>query len=87
MRAALLREYFGRSRFSKIYGFVIGIAMLGNIAGAPIAGWVFDKWGTYRGVWSAFAGLTVVALAIVLTIPRYQNNIELTDELRGQQNT
>ena len=87
MRAALLREYFGRSRFGKIYGFVIGVAMLGNISGAPLAGWVFDKWGTYQGVWFAFAGLAVVALVIVLTIPRGQNNIQLTDKLRAQQDT
>ena len=75
MRAVILREYFSSSQFGKIYGFVIGVAMLGNIAGAPLAGWVFDKWGTYHGVWFAFAGLAVVALAIVLTIPHGQNKI------------
>lgn len=83
MRAALLREYFSRSKFGKIYGFVIGVAMLGNITGAPLAGWVFDKWGTYQGVWFAFAGLAAVALVIVLTIPRGQNKIQLTDKLRA----
>jgi len=70
MRAALLREYFGRSRFSKIYGFVTGVSMLGAIAGAPLAGWVFDKWGTYQWIWFAFAGLAVIALVLVATIPR-----------------
>jgi len=87
MRAVILREYFSSSQFGKIYGFVIGVAMLGNIAGAPLAGWVFDKWGTYHGVWFAFAGLAVAALAIVLTIPHGQNRIQLTDGLRAKQDT
>lgn len=69
MRAALLREYFGRSRFGKTYGFVIGVAMLGNIAGAPLAGWVFDNRGSYEGIWLVFAGVAVAALVIVMTIP------------------
>lgn len=70
MRASLLREYFGRSRFSKIYGFVAGVSMLGAIVGAPLAGWVFDKWGTYQWIWFVFAGLAVIALVLVATIPR-----------------
>ena len=69
MRASLLREHCSRSKFGSTYGFAIGIAMLGQIAGAPIAGWAFDKWGTYHGVWSVFAGLSVAALFAVLTIP------------------
>ena len=75
MRAVILRGYFSSSQFGKIYGFVIGVAMLGNIAGAPLAGWVFDKWGTYHGIWFALAGLAVAAIAIVLTIPHGQNKI------------
>jgi len=69
MRAALLREYFGRRRFAKTYGFAFGVAMLGDMAGAPLAGWVFDKWGSYHGIWLVFAGVAVAALVIVMTIP------------------
>ena len=87
MRASLLREYFGRSRFGKIYGFVMGVSMLGAIAGAPLAGWVFDKWGTYQWIWFAFAGLSVAALVIVLTIPPVQNKTQLADKLRARQGT
>lgn len=72
MRAALLREYFGWSRFSEFYGFVMGIATLGIIAGAPLAGWAFDEWGTYDGIWFVFAGACFTALIIVSTIPPFQ---------------
>ena len=68
MRATLLREYFGRSRFGKFYGFVTGVAMLGSIVGAPLAGWVFDTWGTYQWIWFAFAGLGVIAVTLITTI-------------------
>jgi len=43
--------------------------MLGNMAGPPVAGWVFDNWGSYQGVWLAFAGTTFVGAVITLMIP------------------
>ena len=72
MRVALLREYFGRSRFGTILGSLTGIMMLGVMAGPPLAGWVFDKWQSYRGVWFALATLSVVALVSVVTARRPQ---------------
>jgi MFS family permease len=69
VRAALLRERFGRTRFGTIYGFVIGIAMLGNIAGPPLAGWIFDTWGSYLWAWVVLALLCFVGLVLVLLLP------------------
>jgi MFS family permease len=70
MRAALLRECFGRERFGTIFGFITGVMMLGNFAGAPVVGWVFDTWGSYQGVWFALAGLTMAAVIIISTTPK-----------------
>ena len=36
---------------------------------APLAGWIFDNWGNYQGIWLAFAGLAVVALLAIATVP------------------
>jgi len=69
IRAALVREYFGRSRYGTILGFVFGVMMVGVIMGAPLAGWAFDTWGTYQGIWFVFAGGGVAALFTTLTIP------------------
>lgn len=80
MRAALLREYFGRRRFGRVYGFVIGVAILGNIAGAPLAGWVFDNWGSYQGIWLVLAGLAVAALIIIITTPPV-SSIQMADKV------
>jgi len=70
MRATLLQEYFGRSKFGAIFGFAMGIMMLGQAIGAPLAGWVFDTWGSYQGIWLVFAGLAAIALVLVATTPR-----------------
>ena len=70
MRAALLRECFGRERFGTIYGFITGVMMLGSIAGAPVVGWVFDTWGSYQGVWFALTGLIMAAMIIISTTPK-----------------
>ena len=69
MRVTLLRKYFGRSRFGTILGFTTGVMMLGSVAGAPLAGWVFDKWGSYQGAWLVLAGLAIAAVVIIVTAP------------------
>ena len=69
LRASMVREFFGRSNFGAIHGFIIGIAMLGSIAGPPLAGWVYDNFGSYQGIWFVFAGLAIVAVISVLIIP------------------
>ena len=74
MRVTMLREYFGRKRFGTMHGFVIGIMTIGHIVGAPLAGWVFDKWGSYQGIWLVFAGLCIVAAFIVITTPPPENS-------------
>jgi len=70
LRGALFQEYFGRERFGTIYGFITGVMMVGNIAGAPAVGWAFDTWGSYQGVWSALAGVIGVAVIIISTTPK-----------------
>lgn len=70
MLGVLLREYFGRSNFGAIIGVMWGILMLGNVAGPPVAGWVYDNWGSYQGVWLAFAALAFIGAIIMNATPR-----------------
>jgi len=69
LRAGMIREFFGRSSFGTIFGFIMGIAIIGNIIGAPLAGWVFDNWDSYQGIWLAFAGLAIANLVIIVITP------------------
>ena len=68
-RITLLREHYGRAIFGAVLGFNSTIMMIGNTTGAPIAGWVYDKWGSYQGAWLAFGTLTLVGMVLALTAP------------------
>lgn len=76
LRASVISEFFGRRNFGAIHGIVIGIMMLGSIAGPPLAGWVFDNWGSYQPIWFVFAGLAVVALLTVATTPPISSAVQ-----------
>jgi len=72
LRPSLLREFFGRSNFGAIFGLVVGINMTGSLIGPPLAGWVFDEFGSYRYIWFAFTGILLVAVILITTIPRHR---------------
>jgi MFS family permease len=69
MRPTLLRDYFGRKRFGTFYGLITGVIMMGNVTGAPLAGWVYDTWQNYVYAWLGTAFLGVIGILILLTLP------------------
>ncbi|MFC2048249.1 MFS transporter [Chloroflexota bacterium] len=75
-RIALLRQYFGRSSFGTILGFSVGVSTVGTMAGPPLAGWVFDTWGSYQGIWLGIAALTLMGLVLILTMPHADSTIQ-----------
>jgi MFS family permease len=77
-RLGLLRESFGRGSFGKILGFISGMMMLGHVTGAPLAGWVYDNWGSYQGAWLSYGAITLLAAFLVFTIPytAHANKVE-----------
>ncbi len=75
-RAALLRQHFGRSSLGTILGLVSGATMVGSIAGPPAAGWVFDTWGSYQGIWLGIAALTLMGVIFILTMPQADSTIQ-----------
>jgi MFS family permease len=79
LRASLIREFFGRSNFGTIHGFMIGMMMSGMIAGPLLAGHVFDRWGTYEVTWFVFAGLAVAALIMIATTPLVSTTVRSVD--------
>jgi MFS family permease len=46
--AALRADYFGRAAFGKIMGVSNMVVVIGNVAGPLIAGYVYDRTGSYR---------------------------------------
>ena len=78
LRVSLVREYFGRTNFGTIFGLIIGIGGLGSIIGPTAAGWIYDNFGSYQGIWFVFAGLAIVAVISVLTIPVAEEKIRMS---------
>ena len=70
MVGVLLRGHFGRGNFGTIIGFAWGILMVATVIGPPIAGWVFDHWGSYQGTWVALAGTAFIGAIIMTMTPR-----------------
>jgi MFS family permease len=66
MRPALVQEYFGRSNFGTIFGIIIGVSMAGSIGGPAVAGWAYDNWGSYQGMWFLMALVPVAAMVAML---------------------
>ena len=84
-RITLLREYFGRGSFGTIFGFTSGVMMLGHITGAPLAGWIFDKWGSYQWAWLGYGSFTLAGAVLVLTIPSVSSTIQKLNKIEGKQ--
>ena len=78
LRPSLIREYFGRTNFGTVFGLLMGMNMMGGIIGPPLAGWVYDSWGNYQGIWFAFTLLPVVAMASILTTTPVMTGEETT---------
>ena len=68
IRAAIVREYFGRDSFGKMLGILMGSASIGGIIGPTLAGLSFDTWGSYRPIWLFLLGLLVIATLLTLKL-------------------
>jgi sugar phosphate permease len=70
MRAALVREYFGRYNIGTVFGFLMGLSAMGGVIGPFVAGWIYDSHGSYRIAWLLFSCLAFTAMIIMMTTPR-----------------
>jgi len=72
LRSAIVRDYFGRASFGRLFGIIVGLTAIGGVTGPIAAGWSFDKYGSYHSVWLWFAGTIVIAMVLVLRLPPHQ---------------
>ena len=68
IRPAFAREVFGTRQYGTIFGCLVGMGMLGNIAGPYIAGKMFDIQGSYQNVWLLFVAVALIALFSTMAI-------------------
>jgi sugar phosphate permease len=66
---SMLLGYFGRARSSSIVGLFMGVIVIGSIVGPPLAGWIFDNYGSYQIAWFAYVGITIVGMTMLIIAP------------------
>jgi len=76
LRAPIQAEYFGTRNFGIVFGLVSLFSTLAAVVSQPIAGWLFDNYNTYKPVWLALAGFSVVATLLMLTLPPSQKRLD-----------
>lgn len=69
IRTPLVREYFGTKNFGTIYGLIAVFGMIGLLVYPPVAGWVYDSFGTYKPIWLVFGGGSIIGVILALTTP------------------
>ena len=72
LRPAILADYFGRKALGTIQGVMSNITLVGTISSPIVAGWVFDRFDTYRPAFYAMAALAALAIPLVLVAKRPQ---------------
>ena len=75
MFAGLMNSYFGIKRLGTIIGFAGVFIMIGYIIGAPLTGWIFDRWGYYQPSWFALAAIVGFGTLFFVTLKNPSNVI------------
>jgi len=75
MFTGLMNSYFGIKRLGTIIGFAGMFTMMGYIIGAPLTGWIFDRWGYYQPSWFALAAIVGFGTLFFVTLKNPSNVI------------
>ena len=70
MMHALRGDYFGRTAFATITGFMSTLMAAGTIIGPFFAGYVYDTTGSYRIAFATFAFASLLSLALIAVVRR-----------------
>lgn len=69
LRPPILAEYFGTRNFGMVFG-LNGVSLtVAGIVSTPLAGWVFDRYESYKPFWLGLVVFAAVALVLMLTMP------------------
>jgi MFS family permease len=72
----MLRRYFGLRSFSTLYGLVYSTYAVAGATAPLVVGHVYDKTGSYIGIFNVFCAVTLVASVAMLALPRYRYGAE-----------
>ena len=76
MLPGLVIKYFSKDRMGTFVGAVSSVLMFGMMAGAPLAGWLYDMQGSYRMAWLIMGTmLMVMTFIFFFLLQRYADEI------------
>jgi MFS family permease len=84
MSAALIREYFGRASLGTVLGLATGVAYIGSLVGPPLAGWMYDVYGSYQGAWFIMVGVAFTGMVSFITVPSVGKTRLMVGEVAGR---
>jgi MFS family permease len=61
----MVADFFGRARTGSLVGVFFAVAGATSAVGPFVAGWIFDRDGTYTVAFWLSAGFNVLALALL----------------------
>jgi MFS family permease len=80
----LFPDYFGRTEFAKIMGYTMPYNTFISSLGAPIAGYIRDRTGSYVPAFQIFLALLVVSFfCILLANPPRHPSLKANESLQG----
>jgi len=65
---AVTAEFFGRMSFGKAMGLLRPVQMPIHVLGVPLAGWIYDKTGSYDLAFQIFLGFYAIAILATTTL-------------------
>ncbi len=61
---------FEGEQFGPALGYTMGLMTFGQMLAAPLAGWVFDTWGSYLIAWFGLAALMLASIPLLFLMER-----------------
>jgi len=66
MSSTLLIAYYGKTKIGSIIGISAGLMTAGTVIGAPLCGWIYDRFGVYAIAWFTMSIIMAIATVVFM---------------------
>ena len=69
---ALVGSVYPRRAFGRVMGLMSPVMLPLQATGVPLAGWIFDRWGSYLPAFRLFVALYLLSMLVMVLLPSQQ---------------
>ena len=69
---ALVGSVYPRRAFGRVMGLMSPVMLPLQATGVPLAGWIFDRWGSYLPAFRLFVALYLLSMLVLVLLPSQQ---------------